>query len=120
MMVFLGMSKWARSNLSAATRGRSLQPSSMARPHLCLLIGKVPPRRLALRKATNLDARCLQLGGVLAEPRSEFLKLQFHLLDEPLAALGARPEHLALHLGDHQLKMRDHRLGAGQPGARLD
>src|SRR5262249_39801783 len=41
-------------------------------------------------------------------------------IEEPLAALGARAEHLALHLGDHQLKVLDHRLGAGQLGARLD
>jgi hypothetical protein len=38
------------------------------------------------------------------------LELQFHLIDEPLAAFGARSEHLALHLGDHQLQMLDQRL----------
>ena len=84
------------------------------------MIGKVPPRRLATREATNLDTRCLQLGGILAKLRSDFLKLQFHLIDQPLAALGARTEHLALHLGDHQLQVLDQRLRAGEPGARLD
>src|SRR6266849_10453640 len=44
------------------------------------VIGKIPPRRLAPRKATNLDARGLQLGSILAEPRSKLLKLQFHLI----------------------------------------
>jgi hypothetical protein len=82
---------------------------------------EVPPRRrLAMRKSSNLDARRLNLGGILAEAGSQFLKLQFHLIEEPLAALGARAEHLALHLGDHQLKVLDHRLGAGQLCARLD
>jgi len=49
----------------------------------------------------------LQPGGVLAEPRREFLKLQLHLVEEPLAALGARAEHRTLHLGDHQLNVLD-------------
>ncbi len=57
--------------------------------------------------------------GAVADSLS-ILKLQFQLLDEPLAALRARTEHLALHLGDHQLKMRNHRFGAGQLGARVD
>jgi hypothetical protein len=35
-------------------------------------------------------------------------------------ALGARAEHRPLHLGDHQLQVLDHRLGAGQLGARLE
>jgi hypothetical protein len=42
------------------------------------------------------------------------------LIDEPLAALGARTKHLALHLGDHQLQVLDQCLCARQLGARLD
>ena len=42
------------------------------------------------------------------------------MIDEPLAALGARTKHLALHLRDHQLQMLDQRLGAHELGARLD
>src|SRR5258706_13824871 len=69
------------------------------------VIGKVPPRRLASREAANLAARRLQPGGVLAETRREVLKLQLHLIDEPLAALGTTAVDLALHLGGHQLKL---------------
>ena len=82
--------------------------------------GKVAPRRLAPREALHLDARCLCLRLILSDCSSQFLKLQFQLLDEPLAALGARTKHLALHLGDHQLQVLDHRLGAHELGARLD
>jgi hypothetical protein len=42
------------------------------------------------------------------------------LIEQALAALRARAKHLALHLGDHQLKVLDQRLGAGQLGVRLD
>ena len=34
-------------------------------------------------------------------------------------ALGRLPEAVALHLGDQQLQMRDHRLGARGPGFGL-
>jgi hypothetical protein len=47
-------------------------------------------------------------------------ELQFQLIDEPLAALGARTELLALHLRDYQLQMRDQRLRTRELGARLD
>jgi len=42
------------------------------------------------------------------------------LIDKSLTALGARPEHLALHLRDHQLQVLDQRLGAGELGACFD
>jgi hypothetical protein len=68
----------------------------------------------------NCDARRLRLSSVLANTCSQLLKLQFQLIDEPLAALRARAEHLALHLGDHQLKVLDHRHSTRQLRARLD
>ena len=57
---------------------------------------------------------------ILSDCSSQLLELQFQLIDEPLAALGARTEHLALHLGDHQLQMLDQRLAPSELGARLD
>src|SRR6476660_7099931 len=62
-------------------------------------------RRFAPREALHLDTRRLGLRLLLALGGSQLLELQFHLIDEPLAALGARTKHLALHLGDHQLQM---------------
>jgi hypothetical protein len=64
---------------------------------------KVPPRRLAPREALHLDVRRLRLRLILSRCRGQPLELQFQLIDEPLAAFRARTEHLALHLGDHQL-----------------
>jgi hypothetical protein len=62
---------------------------------------KVPPRRLAPGKALHLDTRRLRLRLILSRCRGQLLELQFQLIDEPLAALRARTEHLALHLRDH-------------------
>jgi hypothetical protein len=84
------------------------------------VIRKVPPRRLAAIKTLNRDDWRVRLGSVLAKICSQLLKLQFQLIDKPLAALGARAEHLALHLCDHQLKVLDHRHSARQLRARLD
>jgi hypothetical protein len=74
--------------------------------------GKVAPHRLAPHEALDLDACRLGLCLIFPLSRSQLFELQFHLIDQPLAALGARSEHLALHLGDHQLQMLDQRLGA--------
>ena len=82
--------------------------------------GKVAPRPLAPREALHLDARHLGLRLILSRSRGQLLELQFQLIDEPLAALGARTEHLALHLRDHQLQVLDQRLGAHELGARFD
>ena len=58
--------------------------------------------------------------GVLAGLGCQFLELQLQLVEEALAALRARPKHVALHLGDHQLQVLDHRFGARELGARFD
>ena len=84
------------------------------------VVGKVPTRRFAPLKSRNLDHRCCGLGRRLTACRGEFLKLQFQLIEEPLALLGARTKHLTLHLGDHQLKVLDQSLGAAELGARLN
>ncbi len=93
---------------AARARGRRGVDDAPARQ----IGGKVAPRRLAPREALHLDARRLGLRLILSRSRGELLELQFQLIDEPLAALGARTEHLALHLRDHQLQMLDQRLGA--------
>jgi hypothetical protein len=54
---------------------------------------------------------------VLGRARRRFLELQFQLVEQFAAALGGLAVLLALQLGDQQLVMGDHRLGAG--GARL-
>ena len=82
--------------------------------------GKVAPCPLPPREGLHLDALRFGLGVILPGGRSQLLELQFQLIDEPLAALGARSEHRALHLGDHQLQVLDQRLGARELGACLD
>ena len=82
--------------------------------------GKVAPRRLTPREALHLDVLRLRLRLFLALGRSQLLELQLQLINEPLTALGARTEHLALHLFDHQLLVLDHRLRARELGARLN
>jgi hypothetical protein len=72
-----------------------------------------------LREALHRNARRFDLGLILGRSCGKLLELQFQLIDEPLAALGARAEHLALHLRDYQLQMLDQRLGTGELGARL-
>jgi hypothetical protein len=83
------------------------------------MIGKVASR-LAPREALHMDACRLGPGGILARCRGQLLELQFQLIDQTLAALGARAEHLALHLGDHQLQVLDQSLGSGELGAGLN
>ena len=82
--------------------------------------GKVAPRGRAPREATHLDARRLGLGLILCSGRGQFLELQFQLIDEPLAALGARTELVTLHLDDHQLQVLNQRSRSHELGARLD
>jgi hypothetical protein len=53
------------------------------------VIGKVPACGLAPRGALNLNAR-LGPGRILLGRRGQFLELQFQLVEQSLAALGAR------------------------------
>jgi hypothetical protein len=94
---------------AAWARGRRRVNDAPARQ----VIGEVPARAVLPRKASNLGAGCLGLGRILCGGRCQFLQLQLQLIEQPLATLGARTEQLALHLGDHQLKVLDQRLGAG-------
>jgi hypothetical protein len=82
--------------------------------------GEVPARRRAPREARDCDLHRRGLRVILRDCRGQLLELQLQLIEEPLATLGARTEHLALHLGDHHLQLLDQRLGAHQPGARFD
>jgi hypothetical protein len=49
----------------------------------------------------------------------QLLELQFQLIEQLAAALGRLPEPLALHLGDQQLEIGDHRFGTGGTSLRL-
>ncbi len=81
---------------------------------------KAAPCRLPPREALHLHARRFGLGLILSGRRGQLFELQFQLINDPLAALGARTKLLALHLGDHQLQVFDQRLRAREFGARLD
>ena len=83
------------------------------------MIGKIATRPRAPHEALHRSAG-LSLGLVFARRRGQFLKLQFELVEQALAALRARPEHRALHLLDQKPKMLDQRMGASQLGTRLD
>ena len=79
-----------------------------------------PPHRLAAGDAGHGGLRRGRGGGfggtgVLGGGRLQLLELQLQLVEQPAPVLRGRPEPLALQLGDHQLQMRDHRLGAGRP-----
>jgi hypothetical protein len=49
----------------------------------------------------------------------QLLELQLQLVEQALPAFGGLPEPVALHLGDQELEMRHHRLGAGSAGLGL-
>jgi hypothetical protein len=100
---------------AARAAGRSGMDDAPARQ----VSGEVPARP-GPREALHRDAGRLGLGRILAGRRGQFLQLQLQLIEQSLAALGARAEQLALHLGDHQLQVLDQSLGAGELGTRLD
>ena len=83
------------------------------------VIGEIAAR-LVPREALHRNAGSFRLGLIRAGRRRQFLELQFELIDQALAALGAWPEQLALHLGDQKLQVLDQSFGAGEFGARLD
>src|ERR1700756_4641275 len=83
--------------------------------------GESWPRRRPPHEALHLhNARRPGLRLILSRRRDQLFQLQFQLIKEPLAALGAWPEHLPLHLVDHQLQVFDQSLRAGKLSARLD
>jgi len=51
-------------------------------------------------------------GFVLGRARLQLLELQLHLVEQALPAFGRLAEPFALHLGDQELQVRHHRLGA--------
>ena len=76
--------------------------------------------RLLAFEALDRDRGSLRGGGfggqfVLGRRRFQLLELELQLI-EMAGALGGLPELVALVLGDHQLEMSDHRLGARRPG----
>jgi len=82
-------------------------------------VGKLRRGRLAPREAPHLT-RVVSVC-VSSLPRSrEFFELELHLLDQPLAALGARPNFLALHLGDPNCRCSISAVAPTSLAARLD
>lgn len=77
---------------------------------------QVPGQRRAHRLATceRRHRRGLRGRGCrrLARCGFQFLELQLHLVEQLAAMLGGRAEAVMAELGDHQLQVRDHRLGA--------
>jgi hypothetical protein len=83
------------------------------------------PHRLAPGEA--LDRALAGLGRgrfgsavILARRRLQLFELQLQLVEQPAPLLRRRPEPLTLQLGDQELQMRDHRLGAGGPRLGLE
>ena len=56
---------------------------------------------------------------ILGRGGLEFLELHLQLIEQLAATLRRGAEPIALHLGDQQLQMRNHRLGAGGAGLEL-
>jgi hypothetical protein len=65
-----------------------------------------------MRERTPASQACGSVPFILA--------VTIKLINQALAALGARTEQLALHLGDQKLLMLDQGLDAGEFSARLD
>ena len=76
-----------------------------------------PGRAVGAAAAPILAGCVLRLGGVLAGGGHQFAEFELELVDQLAAALGGGAELVALQLGDQQLEVRHHRLGAGR--ARL-
>ena len=77
-------------------------------------------KRLALKEGKRSNRRVLAWRGgsfIFRRARHRFLELQLQLVEQFATTLGGLPVLLAPELGDQQLVMGDHRLGAG--GARL-
>ena len=76
-----------------------------------------------LRAGEGTHGRLIRrrVGGhfILGRGGLEFLELHLQLIEQLAAALGRGTETIALHFGDQQFEMRDHRLGAGGAGFRF-
>jgi hypothetical protein len=111
--------EFAQDTATARASGRSRQDDALARqmrrqrrPHR-LATGEAAHHRVVLGGFGGRD-----LGGdlVLRRRRLELFQLQLQLVEDLAAALGRWPEAVPLHLGDDQLQMLDHRLGARGAG----
>jgi len=103
--------------IAAGARGRSRNDHPLAR--------QMRRQRSARRLAANGRAGRLlpvRIAGriegrlILGRLRLEFLKLKFQLVQQLAAAFGRGAEPLMPQLGNQQLQMRRHRLGAGRAG----
>jgi len=80
------------------------------------------PHRLLTGKAVYCGGVRLGRPGsdlVFRRARFQLLEVQFELIEQLAAALSRLPKPLALHLGDQQLEIGDHRFGAGRASLRL-
>src|SRR5512147_2287598 len=82
-----------------------------------LAAGNAAPRGVVPAGLPRRGGLGRQLGGtgVLGGGRLQLFELQFQLVEQPAPMLRGRPEPIALQLGDQELQMRHHRLGAGSP-----
>ena len=82
---------------------------------------RAPHRLLAGQAVHRRRGRLGRPSGDLVFGGAGFqlLELQFQLVEQLAAALGRLPKPLALHLGDQQLEIGHHRLGAGSASLRL-
>jgi len=76
---------------------------------------RLPTGEADHRCGVGRDDGCLVLGGT----RLQLLELQLHLIEQVLPAFRRLPKPVALHLGDQELQMRHHGLGAGSAGFSL-
>ena len=103
--------------LAAATaRARGRRRVNNAPPRQVLRCAAAPWRRVK-------PCTCTRAGSAFATfpagGRGQLLELQLQLINEPLTALRARAELLALHLDDHQLQMLDQDVRPRESSRRL-
>ena len=96
--------------MASTTRSRGKCAGSGARTGLARVNGR-----------TFVVSGAALAGGrfVLGRGGLEFLELHLQLVEQLAATLRRGAEPVALHLGDQQLQVRDHRLGAGGAGLEL-
>ena len=96
---------------------RDERAAAPADPRECAPLAFLPCMAADRDRATVDE---LRLGIILAAGRRHFLEFQLQLIEKPLMALRARAMDIALHLLDPDLKVLDHRIGAGEPSISIN
>ena len=112
-----GLAEFGELAAAAGAIGRRWQYDPLARQ----MSRQRAANRLRPREGTHGRLIRRRVGGhfILGRGGLEFLELHLQLVEQFAAAFGRGAETVALHFGDQQLEMRDHRLGAGGAGFRL-